>query len=111
MDVKAADIVLCEFYFSDAKASKNRPVLVLKDNLPHNDFLGIAISSKINKFFEDEFIINLDDFETGSTPVASKVMLRKTFVISKDVVLKKYGSLKPSAFNNLHKNLCNYLNC
>lgn len=111
MDIKAAEIVLCEFYFSDAKASKKRPVLVLKDNLPHNDFLGIAISSKTNKLFEDEFLINNEDLETGFLPVTSKVMLRKTFVISKEVVFKKYGKLKNIAFKSLHENLCNYLDC
>ena len=39
----AGDIVLCNFYFSDAKRSKNRPVLVLKDNLPFDDFVAIPI--------------------------------------------------------------------
>lgn len=111
MDIKVADILLCEFYFSDAKTSKNRPVLVLKDNLPHQDFLGIAISSKTNKLFEDELIIDIEDLETGSLPVTSKVMLRKTFVISKKVIIKKYGSLKTTAFKNLHNNLCKYLAC
>lgn len=47
MEVKEADVVLCEFYFSDLKQSKNRPVLVLKDNLPYNDFIAMPISSKI----------------------------------------------------------------
>ena len=43
MDVKIADVVLCEFYFSDLKATKKRPVLVLKDNLPYDDFVGIPM--------------------------------------------------------------------
>ena len=33
-DIKQFDIVLCKFYFSDISKSKNRPVLVFKDNLP-----------------------------------------------------------------------------
>lgn len=111
MDIKPADIVLCEFYFSDAKVAKKRPDLVLKDNLPHDDFLGIAISSKINKLFDDEFVIGLEDFAAGGIPVTSKVMLRKTFVISKGVVVKKYGSLKDAGFKELHENLCGYLGC
>ena len=37
MEIKHLDIVLCEFYFSDLIQSKKRPVLVFKDNLPHND--------------------------------------------------------------------------
>ena len=44
MEVKTADIVLCEFYFSDLKTSKKRPVLVFKDNLPYDDFVGIPIN-------------------------------------------------------------------
>ena len=41
MEIKQADVVLCKFYFSDLKKSKNRPVLILKDNLPFNDFVAI----------------------------------------------------------------------
>jgi len=36
MEINVADVVLCEFYFSDLKTSKKRPVLVLKDNLPYD---------------------------------------------------------------------------
>ena len=43
IEINVADVVLCEFYFSDLQQSKKRPVLVLKDNLPHNDFVGIPI--------------------------------------------------------------------
>ena len=49
MEIDQADIVLCEFYFSDLKQVKNRPVLVFKDNLPYDDFVAIPISSKIEK--------------------------------------------------------------
>jgi len=48
MEIKAADIILCEFYFSDLKTSKSRPVLVFKDNLPFDDFVAIPISSQIS---------------------------------------------------------------
>jgi mRNA interferase MazF len=43
MEIKTGDIVLCEFYFSDLKTSKQRPVLVFKDNLPYGDFVGISV--------------------------------------------------------------------
>ncbi|WP_157844898.1 hypothetical protein [Methylocucumis oryzae] len=46
MEVNTADVVLCGFYFGDLKTTKNRPVLVLKNNLPYHDFVGILISSK-----------------------------------------------------------------
>ncbi|MCI0501822.1 MAG: type II toxin-antitoxin system PemK/MazF family toxin [Epsilonproteobacteria bacterium] len=62
MEIKQADIVLCSFYFSDLKQSKDRPVLVFQDNLPHNDFIAIPISSKISNLHEDEIIIEEIDF-------------------------------------------------
>jgi len=43
IEVCQGDIVLCEFYFSDIKKSKKRPVLVFRDNLPFDDFVAIPI--------------------------------------------------------------------
>jgi mRNA interferase MazF len=62
MEINQADVVLCKFYFSDTKTSKDRPVLVFKDNLPHKDFVGIPLSSKTHNLLEDEFIIDNLDF-------------------------------------------------
>ena len=42
VDVSVADVVLCEFYFSDLKQTKKRPVLVIKDDLPYSDFVGFS---------------------------------------------------------------------
>lgn len=111
MEIKQADILLCTFYFSDMKQSKNRPVLVFKDNLPHNDFIAIPISSKIQNLFEDEIIINHTDFLDGTIPVKSKLMIRKTFVVSKDVVLKKYGTLTDDAYKHYQQKFCYYFGC
>ena len=111
MEIKQSDIVLCTFYFSDMKKSKERPVLVFKDNLPHNDFIAIPISSKIQNLHQDEIIIDHIDFLDGDIPVKSKLMIRKTFVVSKDIVVKKYGTLTVGAYKNYHQKFCNYFGC
>ena len=111
MEIKACDIVLCKFYFSDSKQFKNRPVLVFKDNLPHDDFIGIPISSKIEKIYEDEFLVRNEDFEEGDIAKVSKLMIRKTFVISKVAILKKYGRLNKSSYDKYHKAFCKYFGC
>lgn len=87
MEVNQADIVLCKFYFSDTKTSKDRPVLVFKDNLPH------------------------EEFESGELPITSKIMIRKTFVVSKQAVVKKYGTLKKDSYLNYHNKFCQYFGC
>lgn len=111
MEVKTCDIVLCEFYFSDLKTSKNRPVLVFKDNLPYDDFIAIPISSKIEKLQNDEILLDKKSFTSGSIPVKSKLMIRKTFVVSKQVIIKKYGTIDNRTFEKLHKSFCEYFAC
>lgn len=71
MEVKQGEVVLCQFYFSDSKQAKNRPVLVYKDNLPFDDFIGIPISSKSIQY-SDELPINNSEFLLGSLPKPSK---------------------------------------
>jgi mRNA interferase MazF len=44
--VSQAEVVLCEFYFSDLKQNKLRRVVVFKNNLPFDDFVGMPISSQ-----------------------------------------------------------------
>lgn len=58
MEIKAGEVLLCEFYFSDAKSSKKRPVLVFKDNLPFDDFICIPISSQPIRFDDEIAITN-----------------------------------------------------
>ena len=111
MELKQYDVVLCEFYFTTLNKTKKRPVLVFKDNLPYDDFVAIPISSKIDKLKEDEILICNGDFEIGSIKQVSKLMVRKTFVVSKEVVIKKYGTLSKSSFLKYHNNFCKYFEC
>ncbi len=83
MEVSPADVVLCAFYFSDLKQNKLRPVVVFKNNLPFEDFVGMPVSSRLEHFKDDEVVIDQSDFVAGSLPKRSKVMVRKTFVIAK----------------------------
>jgi mRNA interferase MazF len=111
VDINPGDLLLCEFYFSDFKQTKKRPVLVFKDNLPFNDFVGIPVSSQLQQLHDDEFLIEQSDFIQGYLPKKSKIMIRKTFLISKQVVIKKYGSLSPQRFEQCHQAFCRYFGC
>jgi mRNA interferase MazF len=111
MEINTADVVLCEFYFSDLKTSKKRPVLVLKDNLPYDDFVGIPISSQIDQLHPDEHEIDNSAFSHGGIPKMSKLILRKPFVISKTAIVKKYGTLNETAFKKYHSLFCQFFHC
>ena len=111
MEIEEGQIVLCKFYFTDTKRYKNRPVLVFKDNLPFNDFIGIAISSQVENMHEDEHIIENSMLSTGTLPKMSKVMLRKTFVVEKSLLIKTYGSLDKYSFQRIKHSFCKYHHC
>ena len=111
MEIKSGEVVLCRFYFSDSKLSKNRPVLVFKDNLPFDDFVAIPISSQIVNRYNDEFLIEEKDFSDGGIPKTSKIMLRKTFVVSKQAVIKRYGTLVETSLKKYQTLFCLYFDC
>ena len=111
MELNSGDVLLCEFYFSDFKASKRRPVIVFKDNLPFDDFVGVPISSQTSQLHDDEFILEPSDMASGVLPKRSKIMVRKTFVISRQVILKKYGQLSFTRFQQLHRDFCHFFGC
>jgi mRNA interferase MazF len=48
-------------------------VLVIKDDLPYSDFVGLPISSQIDFLHEDEYEINSDMFSIGGLPKTSKL--------------------------------------
>ena len=111
MDISTGDIVLCEFYFSDLSTIKKRPVLVLKNNLPHNDFVGLPVSSQLEHWYAGEYEIDNAALDSGSLPKKSKLILRKPFVVSKTMVIKKYGTLNKTAFKNYQRLFCQYFHC
>jgi len=111
MEITKGDIVLCEFYFSNLQKTKKRPVMVFKDNLPFDDFIGIPISSKIEKLKNDELLLNNDEFKIGDIPKVSKLIIRKPFAISKDTIIKTYGRLTDNKVNTIQKKFCYYFGC
>lgn len=111
MELKQLDVVLCEFFFSSLNKSKKRPVLIFKDNLPYDNFVAIPISSKVDNLKEDELLIDNNDFQDGNIKKVSKLMIRKTFVVSKKVVVKKYGTISDEAFVKYHNKFCKYFGC
>ncbi|MFA5925189.1 MAG: type II toxin-antitoxin system PemK/MazF family toxin [Methylococcaceae bacterium] len=111
MEINIADVVLCELYFSDLKTSKKRPVLVLKDNLPYDNFVGIPISSQLEQLYHDEHEIDNSAFSHGGVPKKSKLILRKPFVISKTAIVKIYGTLNETSFKKYYRLFCEYFHC
>lgn len=111
MEIEVGDIVLCKFYFSDLKRSKNRPVLVFKEGLPFDDFVALPLSSKTDRLRADELLVDQAQLQTGALPVVSKLILRKAFVVSKQNPIKRYARVNRSFHEEVKTAFCRYFEC
>lgn len=111
MELTVGDVVLCAFFFADLQSSKKRPVIVFKDNLPYDDFIALPISSQIDNLHSDEHLIDTSSFKQGAIPKTSKVMVRKTMVVSKRIIVKKYGQLNDAYLKRIQNDFCRYFGC
>ena len=113
MDIEIGDIVLVELQFTHFKDSKKRPVLVLKDNMPFNDFFGLAITSlkSSSELRKNEYALDNQSLKSGQLPSKSKIIISKPFTISKDIIIKKYGQILNESLQEIKERFCQYYEC
>jgi len=100
---KQGDIVLIPIPFSNLSVTKQRPVLVLSNDMYNQqteDLLVAAITSQL-KDIDYSIIINPSDLTEGSLKVTSAIRADKIYTLSKEIVLKKFGSVSKEVVQNV----------
>ena len=95
---------------------KRKGLVIIKKKRPEEQEVKVVKEDfevkKTQKSLSDIFGENEEkNFENGSIPVKSKLILRKTFVVSKSAVIKKYGTVKEDFFKYTKKQFCKYFEC
>jgi mRNA interferase MazF len=72
--------------YSDLKAEKRRPVLVITQHDRHGDFIGAAVTSVPAA----ESAVPIDDtsMKSGKLPRRSWIRCDKIFTLSKDIIVR-----------------------
>ena len=109
MTLNPSDIVIIPFPYSNLKANKRRPVLVLQSVDKYGDFLAVAITSK--QHHSNSYTLSSVDFQAGSLPKRSYVRMNKIYTLNTASVLFTCGKLKPTIFNRVQSEVCEYLGC
>jgi len=107
--LKSSDIVQIPFPFSDLTHQKRRPVLLLTTPDTFGDFLVAAITSQAGH--DDAILLHDDDIIEGRLPKISWIRATRLFSLNRDTVIVTLGSLKPEAFERIHKKICAGLGC
>ncbi len=99
------EIHLANIYFTDAVASKVRPVLLLKAN-SFNDILYLPLTSNtITKGVR----IDSNDLQQGYLPKTSIIVYEKPGVIAPNLLIKKIGTLHANTYKRIVNELIQFL--
>ena len=97
------DVVLIPMPYTDLSSTKRRPAVVLSST-GHNqvspDILVAAITSNL-AISMSGVIINTLDMESGSLPLQSLVRPDKIYTLSRVIVIKRYGKLNTTRFEEV----------
>ncbi len=91
---------------------KNRPVIILRELPPYNDFLVCGVSSQLQQYVQnfDEFISPSDpDFNASSLKVASVIRLGFLAVLPRNRIAGSIGKISSQRHQRLLKTLSAYL--
>ncbi|MDI3477015.1 MAG: mRNA interferase MazF [Thermoanaerobacterium sp.] len=104
---KQGDILLIPIPFSDLTSSKKRPVLVLSNddyNDKTDDVIVAAITSNITRR-DYTVLISNRDMQEGNLHVDSCVRVDKIYTLSQNIVINKFGRVKPEVLNKIKEKL------
>jgi mRNA interferase MazF len=102
------DIVLIPFPYSDLTVAKQRPALILSNNLLNEtqDMICCLITSNPIK---DGIELKNNLFENGKLPFKSWIKPQRLFTINNRIITKKLCKIKEEMHHRVIKNLIEYL--
>jgi mRNA interferase MazF len=110
--VTKGDIVLVNFPFSDLSASKPRPAVILWINPIGNDVVLCAITSqKVNELSPEDIPLLPTDSEFALTRlrVPSKIRTTRIATVTKQLVIRRFGSLGTQKIQQINERITEML--
>lgn len=90
------EIVFVPFPFTNLRATKKRPVLILSRtdyNKKSADFISCGITSKIRDA-DHSVLIESKDLSEGFLPSPSQIKVGKIFTLEKNIAIRSFGKVK-----------------
>ena len=105
INFEQGEIILVPFPFTNLRATKKRPVLVLSKteiNRRFADFVSCGVTSNIQNA-EYSVLIDQNDLKFGYLPKPSRVKTNVIFTLEKSSAIKSLGKLKDSTFRKVRE--------
>ena len=101
------DILLIPVPFTDLSSRKRRPFVVISNNQynqSHQDIVVVAMTSNPAQAAYS-FQVQSSDLVDGRLNRPSRIRVDKIYSLSQDIVVKKFGKISPSKFNQIRSTL------
>jgi len=106
------EIVLVPYPFTDLSEIKNRPVLIISNNMHNVDSEDIVTCGVTSNLKNSEFSILVDnkDIIKGSIPIKSRIKTDKIFTLKQNLVKKKIAKVNDITFEKVKQEIIKLLN-
>ena len=94
------EIVIVPFPFSDLSSIKQRPVLILSNNIDNekaDDIITCGITSNLRDQHHSVLIDNIN-LDRGNIPVRSRIKVDKLFTLDKKIIKKRLAKINKKTF-------------
>ncbi len=106
--IRQQDIFLVPIPFSDLRAVKKRPVLIISNNFYHreqDDCLVMAITSQIVSGQSYSIVIEKLDLEDGLLPKKSQIRADKVYSVHQNILVRYFGRLSLKKYEEATRKL------
>ena len=101
------DVVIVPFPFSNLSAVKQRPVLILSNNIYNDesqDVITCGITSNLSNTAHS-ILVGSNDLEEGSIPKTSRIKADKLFTLEKTLIIKKVATVNKATLKEVKEEL------
>ena len=95
------DVVVVPFPFTDSKATKKRPALIVSDATAFNNATGKSVMAMITTASHPSWSLDVPILDLKSAGLKAKSIVRMKLFIDNALVVKKIGKLATKDSNNL----------
>ena len=104
---RQGEVILVPLPFTDLKASKQRPALIISNDYYNSKVDDIVICGITSNIKDEDFSVILDqkDMSEGNIYFLSRIKVDKLFTINKSIVKRKLGKVNQSVIEKVKEEL------
>ena len=104
---RQGDIVLVLLPFTDLTMAKQRPAIIVSNNTYNTKVEDLVVCGITSNLQDEEYSIMIEqkDMSNGIIHFISKIKVDKIFTLSKNIIRKKLGTIKPEVLIKVKQEL------